>query len=175
MTALAPPAAALLAALVLAAAVGDWRSRRIPNWLTAGGILAGFALNAAYGAWRQAALGFALAAAVYLPLYLLRAMGGGDLKLMAAVGAITGPSIWLAIFVFTAILGGIAALALLSIRGGWSRALGNVVYILGQLLRLRAPRRGREDLDVASPRAVTLPHGVLIAAGALLYLFASAV
>jgi prepilin peptidase CpaA len=175
MNALAPPAAILLAALVLAAAVSDWRSRRIPNWLTAGGILAGFALNTWFGEWRQAALGFGLALAVYLPLYLLRAMGGGDLKLMAAVGAITGPSIWLVIFVFTAILGGIAALVLLAFRGGMRRAFGNVLYILGEMIRLRAPHRGREELDVASPRAVTLPHGVVIAAGTLVYLAAAAV
>jgi hypothetical protein len=51
----------------------------------------------------------------------------------------------------------------------------NVLHILKQALRFRAPYRDREELDVSSPRAVTLPHGAVIAAGTLLYLFVAAV
>jgi prepilin peptidase CpaA len=175
MTPVAPPVAIALAALVLAAAAYDLRLRRIPNWLTLGGLIAGFALHAWLGGRREAALGFALAVAVYLPLFLLRAVGGGDLKLMAAVGALAGPPAWMVMFVLTAVLGGVAAVALLVVRGGLGRALGNVLHILGQLARFRAPHRERPELDVASPRAVTLPHGAAIAAGVLLYLAAAAV
>ncbi|MBI4876343.1 MAG: prepilin peptidase [Acidobacteria bacterium] len=168
------PAAILLAALVLVAAIYDWRLRRIPNWLTLSGIAAGFALNAWFGNVREAAIGFALAVAVYLPLFALRAMGGGDLKLMAAVGAVAGgPAAWLAIFVYTAILGGLAALVTLAVRGGMGRAFANVLHILKRLARLRAPYRDRGELDVSHPQARTLPHGVVIAAGALLYLAVS--
>jgi len=175
MKPLAPPVAIVLAALVLVAVVYDLRLRRIPNWLTLSGIGIGLALNAWLGVLREAALGLGLAAAVYLPLFLLRAMGGGDLKLMAAVGSLAGPSAWLVIFGFTAILGGIAALVLLVVSGGLGRAMRNVLHILKQALRFRAPYRDREELDVSSPRAVTLPHGAVIAAGTLLYLFVAAV
>lgn len=168
------PANILLAALVLVAAIYDWRLRRIPNWLTFSGLAAGFAMNAWFGGIRESAIGFGLAAAVYLPLFALRAIGGGDLKLMAAVGAIAGgPAAWLTIFVYTAILGGLAALVTLAVRGGMARAFANVFHILTRLARLRAPYHDREELDVSHPQARTLPHGVAIAAGALLYLAVS--
>jgi prepilin peptidase CpaA len=170
MKPLPPPAAILLASLVLAAAIYDLRCRRIPNWLTIGGIALGFALNLWLGEGRAALAGFGLAVAVYLPMFLLHAMGGGDLKLMAGVGAIAGATAWFGIFILTAILGGVAAVALLLARGGLGRALRNILHILKQVFRLRAPYREREELDVNSPRAVTLPHGAVIAAGTLFYL-----
>ncbi len=51
MTPLAPPIQVVLAALVLAAAVCDIRSRDIPNWLTLGGIAAGLALHPYLTGW----------------------------------------------------------------------------------------------------------------------------
>ena len=106
------PISAVLAVLVLAAAWTDGRSRTIPNWLTVGGIGAGFAAHVAIGGLgglKAPAAGFALAAGVYGLFYVLRAVGGGDLKLMAAVGAIAGPSHWFSIFIGSALLGGLMA------------------------------------------------------------------
>ncbi|MBI3682079.1 MAG: prepilin peptidase [Acidobacteria bacterium] len=60
---------------------------------------------------------------MFLPLFLLRGMGGGDAKLMAAIGAITGWQNCFIVFLLTAILGGVlaAGLALMSRRfcGSW--------------------------------------------------------
>ena len=158
----------LALALALIAGLLDYRSRRIPNWLSITGLAAGFAghiyLSGLTGL-RTAALGFGVAMLFYLPLFALRAMGGGDVKLMAALGAITGPNAWLILFIFTALLGGIAAIALLLYRGGLGRALGNVGRILASFSRLEAPHAAHPELDVAHPRAVTLPHAVVIALG----------
>jgi prepilin peptidase CpaA len=162
-----------LAALVIVAAVFDLRFRRIPNWLVLTGICVGFALNGflfgLHGLGR-AGLGFAVAAAIYVPLFALRAMGAGDVKLMAAAGSMTGASNWFAVFLITAIAGGIIALGVLFFRGGLRRAVLNVLSILGALIRFRAPFRERPELDVADSRAVTMPHGVAIAAGSLLFI-----
>src|SRR5206468_6742745 len=101
-----------LALLVLVAAVYDLRFRRIPNWLNLSGIILGFGLNAFLFQWSgtaKAGEGMLLAVAVYLPLYVLRGMGAGDVKLMAAVGALVGPGNWFEIFIATALLGGAAA------------------------------------------------------------------
>lgn len=46
----------------------------------------------------MAGKGLLLALAIYLPLYLIRGMGSGDVKLMAAVGALVGPGAWFQIF-----------------------------------------------------------------------------
>ena len=109
-----------LAALVLVAAVFDVRLKRIPNWLCATGLVLGLVLNfrfMQFAGLRQAGLGAALALAVYFPLFALRAMGGGDVKLMAAIGALAGPSNWFITFVLTALFGGVCAISLLVIRG----------------------------------------------------------
>ena len=89
-------------AVVLGAAVYDVRYRRIPNWISVAGVLLGFALNSFLWGWpgfRQSLIGFAIAFCAYLTMYALRAMGAGDVKLMAAVGAIAGGPDWFGIFI----------------------------------------------------------------------------
>ena len=85
----------LLELLVVVAAYLDLRDRRIPNWLTGTGVLVGLGSNYYQSGWpglRNGLLGLSAAFALYALLFALRAMGGGDVKLMAAVGAFTGPS-----------------------------------------------------------------------------------
>lgn len=160
--------------MVVVAAVTDLRSRRIPNWLSLSGVLAGIVLNSFLNVdrynWRTALLGLGLAFAVYFPLYLLRGMGAGDVKLMAAVGALMGPANWFAIFLLSNILGGAAAVLLLLSRGRLWGTLRNLGYMLNELAHFRPPYMRREELDLKSPKAVTMPHGVAIALGALSFL-----
>ncbi len=116
----APDAIAALVLVALAAAY-DLRLRRIPNVLTACGVAAGIALNMILFGARGAIfsmLGLSAAGVVYLGLYALRAVGAGDAKLMAALGAIVGWRNWIGIFLCTAIMGGVAAIALALARGG---------------------------------------------------------
>lgn len=163
----------LLELLVVAAAFLDLRSRRIPNWLTLTGVVVGLSINSYQARWtglKSGLLGMLIALLVYGLLFALRAMGGGDVKLMAAVGAFTGPEAWLIIFIITAIVGGLIAVITLLTRGGLVRALANVATILGSLGRLRAPHEEHPHLDVGHPSARTLPHGASIAIGVLLYL-----
>jgi prepilin peptidase CpaA len=162
-----------LAAFVLVAALFDIRERRIPNWLVLTGLAAGLSLQLVFfhgEGIKNAALGMAVAFAIYLPLFLLRAMGAGDVKLMAAVGAFAGPVNWVSIFLFTAISGGVIALILIALRGTMRRTLRNTWIVLAELGRFRAPHQANPELDVNNPRAVTLPHGVSIAVGTLLWL-----
>lgn len=164
---------ALLLMLVLAAAIFDFLYRRIPNWLVLSGFIAGVFLRVTTGGWTglgEAAAGFGFAFAVYLIFYALRAMGAGDVKLMAAVGAISGPVNWFSIFILTSIIGGVLALLLLLVRGGLDRALKNVFIIVRELAQGRAPHRLEPALDVGSRSAVTLPHGITIALGTCLFL-----
>ena len=176
MTKLPPEIEAAVLALALAAAIYDLRYRRIPNWLCAAGLILGVVVNISLSQWvglRQAVLGMALAFAVYLPLFALRAMGGGDLKLMVAVGSLAGPANWFAIFILTALFGGAIALVLLMVRGGLIRALRNVLTILEELVHFRAPHRSDATLDIAHPHAVTLPHAISICCGSLAFLWLS--
>lgn len=173
------PGALKLALVLLSIAAGIWdiRSRRIPNWLVLAGLIAGLAGNLFSFGPRGggiAAAGLAAAFLVYLPLYALRAVGAGDLKLAAAMGAIAGPANWICIFALTAVLGGVFALVLVVLTGRLERTLRNIGYILWQLARGRAPFAGRPDLDVRSGRGLRLPHGMTMALGAVGYVSAAA-
>ena len=97
-------------------------------------------------------------------------MGGGDVKLMAAIGAIAGPINTMVIFVFTAIFGGVLAAGLILWKGNAGVALRNIGFILSELLHLRAPHLSRPDLSLDSSRSLKLPYAVPIALGCLLFL-----
>jgi len=107
------------AGLSVAASVTDWRTRHVPNWITASGCLVGLLLAAATG-WRGFGLALAGSAAgflILLPFYLCGAMGGGDVKLMAAFGTLVGPVGILSAAVFAAVFGGASAVVA-RVRGG---------------------------------------------------------
>jgi prepilin peptidase CpaA len=170
MNQLPPVATILLVVLVSIAGWTDIRSRRIPNWLTAAGVLAGFSLNGLLYGWPGvwfALKGLGLALLIYLPFFALRGMGAGDVKLMCAAGSLIGPWNWLGVFILTGLLGGVIGLALAFSRGRVLATLANVGYIMKELACLRAPYLKREDLDVANPDALRLPHGAVIALGAI--------
>ena len=168
----------LLATLSVIAAFSDIRARRIPNWLTLSGVIAGFGMNAfLYEGWPGLSLslgGLAVGFGVYFVLYLLRAMGAGDVKMMAAVGAMVGFRDWIGIFLLTALIGGVAALALVTARGRFRKTVWNVGFILSEMKSGRPAWIGSEELDVRNPKAVGLPHGAVIATATFLFLGLSA-
>ena len=168
---------ALLALIVITAAIFDGRWRRVPNWLTVPGVLLGIALNTILlgsEGLRSSLEGLGLALVIYLALFLLRAMGGGDVKLMAAVGAIAGGSNWLSIFVLTLLFGGVAAIILILARRRVRQTFQNMWLIIASLGSGQAPYKRNPQLDVRSEESVRLPHAVTIACGALAFLAAQA-
>ena len=110
----------VVAAAAIAAAGIDMQTRRVPNVLTAGVALVGLALAAAglgrVALWASVG-GCLVGLAVMLPGYLIRAMGGGDVKLLAAVGTLLGPAATLRAFVASAIAGGLIAIFVAYRRG----------------------------------------------------------
>jgi prepilin peptidase CpaA len=152
---------ALLVAVVVYAAWCDARTRRIPNLLTLGSALAGLLL-AAVGFGDGPSFGSSIGGAVLglgllLPLYAIRALGAGDAKLMAAVGAFVGAPAMLFVFLLTGVVGGIAAIALATRR----RMLG----------RLAANAHDLLHFQFAAVNSVgRLPYGVCICAGTLAWL-----
>jgi prepilin peptidase CpaA len=110
---------ALLAAAMVVAAIGDWRTRTIPNWLN--GAIALLAIpfwwSVGLGLWPGVALQIGLAAAVFgvfAIAFRFGAMGGGDVKMAAAV------ALWLPfagvvkMLVIMSIAGGVLTLAMLA-------------------------------------------------------------
>lgn len=162
----------LAAALVVLAAVYDLRSRRIPNWLNLAGLLVGLT-TALWGQGRVggyiALSGAGLALLIYFPLWMLRAMGAGDVKLMAALGSLLGPAHWLQVFMLTAIYAGITGMIYLIATGKAGPAFNNIRLILGSFARFRLPFRVHSHLSIQHAQALRLPHGASIALGCLTF------
>jgi prepilin peptidase CpaA len=116
-------------AIGLAACATDVTSRRVPNVLTGPAVVAGLlahtALAGGHGAG-AALLGFAAGLAAFFPFFALGGMGGGDVKLMAALGTWIGwsPVLWTALY--GSVAGGVMAIGLGLARGYLRQALSNV-------------------------------------------------
>ncbi|MDE3197618.1 MAG: prepilin peptidase [Acidobacteriota bacterium] len=164
------PIEILAVVLVLIAAVSDFRTRRIPNWLTLPGVCAGLVANTVLSGvpgLKSSLEGLAMGLGIYLLLYIVRAMGAGDAKLMAALGSILGPRDWFFIFLASSIVGGIFAVILMIRKGRAKETLRNSAFIATELAQMRAPYERRSDLDVKNPNALRMPHGVAIAVGTI--------
>jgi prepilin peptidase CpaA len=167
------PLKLVLIATALAAAYYDLRVRRIPNWVNVTAVALGLALNIYFESLHgvmTATGGLLLALCVYLPLYVLKGMGAGDVKLMAAIGAIVGPGNWLNIFLVTALLGGAASLLLVLVRRQAGQTLHNVSIIVSQLAQGKPPAGQDGTLSIHHAQALTMPHGAIIASGVCLFL-----
>jgi prepilin peptidase CpaA len=164
----------VLLVMLLTAAVFDVLYRRIPNWLTVSGAVLGLAMNAVIGPPEAgivfSLVGLAVAFGIYVALYAVRAMGAGDVKLMAAIGALVGWERWFGIFFVTALIGGVMALILVVARGRLKTTMFNVGFILSEMKSGRPAYLAREELDVKHKKALGLPHGAVIAVSAIFYL-----
>jgi prepilin peptidase CpaA len=123
----------VLAAGVLTATIVDIRTRRIPNVLTASmtGLGLGLAAVGVGGASIGAAvIGFVVGFVLMMPGHLLGATGAGDVKLMAAIGTLVGPVLMVKVFLFTAIAGGVLAVAVALRRRALSRTLATTARML---------------------------------------------
>jgi prepilin peptidase CpaA len=123
----------IVIAISVAACVVDVRTRRIPNVLTFGAALGGVLIQILAGGFHgalTAAGGWLVGTLLFLPFFLLRGMGGGDVKLLAGIGAWLGPAdtLWLA--AYSALAGGALGVIVALARGYLRTALRNVFLIL---------------------------------------------
>ena len=134
------------------AAWTDWRTGLIPNWLTFGAILAGVVGHFAVGTWlgglRTGAIeaSLSIAGLIFCALapalmYMKGAMGGGDLKLFAAIGALCQPLLGIEAEMYGLVVAAVIAPARLAFRGELLRVLGNSLALVTNPLRPAAERR----------------------------------
>jgi len=174
MTAFEFPVGICLLGLLGVAAGSDLHSRRIPNWLILAGLTLALAvqwrLHGAAQGYASWGLGLLTGGGLFFPLYLLRGMGAGDVKLMAMVGGFVGPDLAFQIVLVTCAIGGIWALAVVVSRRAWKSAGNNVLAIVlskaGRSGSLFEAEEGAAHASVGS-----LPYGVAIALGTLSIMF----
>jgi prepilin peptidase CpaA len=164
----------LLAALVLAA-VQDWRCRRIANYLTIPLLAAGIARSMAGGSIGLPAclLGAGVGFGLMLALFAMRAVGGGDVKLMTALGAWLGAAVTLEVFAAAGIIGMIVVLSQAIAQGRLRILLRNTTVLTLSLAQAdqvgieHIVEMGSNSNSVRKP----LPYAVLVLAATMFVLF----
>jgi prepilin peptidase CpaA len=173
--------AGLLLLLLLAAALHDIHSRRIPNALVLTGVIAGVSFNSllpegtgGLGAFASLA-GMVAGLLLLLPLYLFRAMGAGDIKLMSMIGSFLGVAEVMHAFIYVLLAGGLLATGMIWARRKPQAMPGRIrkIQVAGSLPTGPVPPpEDLEDFAGALAKSVTLPYGVAIALGTAWYLVA---
>lgn len=155
-----------------AACVTDVASRRVPNALTVSAMAGALVLAGFESGWSgigRASAGLAVGLLVYLPLFALRGMGGGDVKLMGALGALAGSSVIVWTALFAALAGGVMAVGLATAKGGLTRAFRNVGALI--VYWRAAGLRVHPGLSIDTPGAMRLPYALPIAIGLVVALW----
>ncbi len=158
--------------LAVTACAFDLRTRRIPNALTFGAALTALLIHWLTGGAEGAAVaagGWVVGLFLFMPFFALRGMGGGDVKLLAALGAWLGPQqvLWLAIY--AGIAGGVMGVWAAAASGYLKTAIRNMfgAFVYWGTVGLR-PVPG---LTLESGKAPRLAYALPILAGTLVALW----
>ncbi len=164
--------APLVVMLVIAATI-DIRSRRIPNALTATLALTGLLQSFTAGPTvspLQSLLGLLVGGALLLILFAIRAVGGGDVKLLAGAGAWLGPSLVLQVFLLETIIGMLLVLASCARHGRLRLLWGNSMLLAANIAHVNelgtehtaATAEAHRSVDRPLPYAVPVLIATLI-------------
>jgi prepilin peptidase CpaA len=162
--------AVAMTVMVAIAVYTDVRVGKIYNWVTAPGVILGLALNAIGGGMDgviQSLFGVALGFGVFIFSTLFgRILGGGDIKLLIAIGAIQGHVFLLWTVVYMALIGGVLAIIIALWRKDFVASLRRLFS--GLVLRLFA----KVPIDVGDTKPVArLPYAIPIALGSFVALY----
>lgn len=157
-----------LSVILIIAAIGDLRFRKIPNWLTFSTIIVGII----YHTYTKGCQGFLfslmgvfLGLAFLMVFYFMGGTGAGDVKLMGAVGGLLGPMGVFTAFLFTALLGGIYSIVVLILHGGFKDIVKRYGMMFSTFIFTKKmtyiPPDNKEKMPI-------LCYGVVIALGTLI-------
>ena len=167
-----PVACAVIVATICL--VTDILKRRIFNVVTLPAAGIGLILGLVLGGWNgllHSAGGMAVGFALMVLPYYVGGMGAGDVKLMAALGALLGLAPIVQIFLYTAIIGGVIAVVSALSRGTLKRAFRNIADWTTSLIlqKVGGVHGGLKEMQLAQTAGV-IPYGVAIALGLFSYL-----
>ena len=158
--------------VVTYAAWSDLRQHRIPNWLTLPAVIIGLALwyfGSGIEGLKLSAAGMAAGFIVFLVPFALGGMGGGDVKLMAADGALVGWPLVIWVILLSCVAALFGAIAKAIWQGRFVRQLTSTWFIMKNTLMALALRRPVTEIktDTKVQAAAYVPFGAAIAVGTL--------
>jgi len=155
--------AAIVVAFALVAAIYDVRSGIIPRQLTLFGLLCGLLIHAIVGGFVSALIAAVVGFAVGLTFFQLGAIGGGDVKLITALGALLGLKSWVVAMEVAVMMAALMALAEVTRRGLLRRTCRNVYEICKSLYNFGF--KAHPHINVNNLSMVRTPFGVAAACG----------
>ena len=163
----APAQIVFLIPLAIIIAYYDVRYRRIPNPFVVATLLSGVVMNAVFGGLPglvTSCAGCLFAFVLMFLLHVFGAMGAGDVKLFAAIGAVMGAHLVLPTFLVVILTGGLLAMISMIRAGAVFTTMHRVLQIfVGLLPGWEMPR-----FAVPTDRRTTIPYGVAITIGSLI-------
>jgi prepilin peptidase CpaA len=155
----------LIAAFALTTAFGDLRWRKIPRTFTISALVTGLVFHLIYGGFLSAVVAATLGFTIGLLFFRMGAIGGGDVKLMAALGSLLGLSTWLLAMQAAVITAALIAIVQAVRHSRVRETLAN----LGELLRWLAQKgaTAHPAIHVGNAAALRAPFGVAAAVGTL--------
>ena len=162
----------MVAGATAMAAWTDYRTGKIYNWLTLPVLAFGLAMAAVHGSaiFAQAAAGVGVAALIFIPLFALGIMGGGDAKLMMALGGVLGVSNTLDLTLVSFAIASICGVVLMA-RQKRIKIFGREIFLFLRSLVVR----GLETHWPKLSRETKTPFGIAIFLGWLMLFLAKTV
>lgn len=159
-----------LAAVLAWASFSDVRSRRIPNPAILCGWAAALLLNSLLPegiGFASSLLGLLAGLIALMPLYMLRLLGAGDVKLFSVVGAFLGPYHLVGAGLLMLVAGGVLSLAM-----AWRQRTFHVLVDNLKAMLLVGQLRVSTGLPGEAPGALPasagrMPYAIAISVGAL--------
>lgn len=158
-----------LGVVLLVAAITDWRDRKIYNWLTYPAVLVALVLNPIAFGWTGILVGLSTAVVVLLIGLFFLAMGwlgGGDVKLLAVIGAALGPAPLFHVFFYSLVLGLVMGLSI-SLVNGYLLVLFKRIGIFLRSIFLSITTRTNLTSDLETDERAYLPFAIPIFVGAV--------
>jgi prepilin peptidase CpaA len=145
---------------VISASLTDLNWNCLSNWQTYSAILLGFGLNFWHAGWEGlwwSLSGCGIGFALLFIFYLLGGFGAGDVKYLAAIGALKGTEFVIWTMAYSALVGGIMAFAVIIWKGVFGSTIKKCFFLV------RHPLKARREFREAPQ--IYLPYGLAISIG----------
>jgi len=157
--------------LVVAAVIDGWKLK-VPNWITFPLVCGGWIYSTAYFGWEGlgwSLLGTVVGLLLLLPAYAIGAMGAGDVKLLAGIGAWVWATATLYAFCVSALVGGVIAVLMVVWRRDWHHHIGQFWALVNEILEVRDPNVLAATAARRKSAMLLLPYGIPLAIGSIAY------